>query len=71
MRCDQTDQPRRRLIVAPDDLLLSPHEAAGVPAERLTVWCPRCHDRARSRQKAAAANLTRIQTRDDPPPALF
>ncbi|MGZ3113253.1 hypothetical protein [Streptomyces sp. H62] len=68
MRCHRT-AGSHRLIVAPADLLLTPAAAAAVPAEQLLAWCPDCHKKATSRQRAA--DRERRQHEAPEPAALF
>ncbi|MFF8577066.1 hypothetical protein ACF06L_38170 [Streptomyces sp. NPDC015408] len=68
LRCDRT-ATNHRLIVAPADLLLTPAQAAAVPAEQLLAWCPDCHKKATARQRAA--DRERRQHEAPEPAALF
>lgn len=62
MRCDRTqDVEGIRLVTAPTDLTLRPHEAAAVPVAELRAWCPRCHTAARRRQTATRRATAQYQ----------
>jgi hypothetical protein len=68
LRCPKATS-HARLIVAPDDLTLSPTVAAAVPVEQLRAWCSGCHAGAQRRQLEAQRELQRLES--DEPLSLF
>jgi hypothetical protein len=74
LRCDVehgAQMGRVRLIVAPADLTLSPTAAARVPAGELRAWCPTCHAKTATRQRAADRERERSEAAQAPPAGLF
>lgn len=55
LRCDVVADrtPRGRLLAAPADLALTDTEAAGLPVTELRAWCPACHKKASTRDRAS------------------
>jgi hypothetical protein len=68
LRCIRTTGSAR-LIVAPDDLTLTPAAAAAVPVEQLRAWCSGCHAGAQRRQLEAQREVKRLES--DEPLSLF